>query len=471
MSDPIDQSCSHPLIVESFDQPNNDPDADDDDLDQDSDDDDSSKLKGGRGLNKPHIPIPKFRFGLGQTSIVWPPPKGLTAEDLKKKKKEHLSNKKSSSSSNHKLANHHTSKHTKQQNPSIPNHHPSKQQQNKSISHIIHVLHYSLGDPKPINRSLNAGLYMYREIKLLTTEKPQVLRDFAKEVVKWRIEKDHVEGDESKFALYRFKSDNCGGGWWQSEGMKRARPAKSVILPEGHLDNILQDVRNFLKPETKTWYIKHGLPHRRSYLFYGPPGTGKTSCIRAIGSSFRLNCCFLSMTTANFSNQMLGDALSAIPTNALIVLEDVDALFNEDRKNEQGASLTFSGLLNALDGLISADGVLTIMTTNHIERLDRALIRGGRVDRRFLFSKPTEMQLKDLFKSFYPDADKKVIQNFVAQVFARKEGDEARSIATLQQLFIDQRENGAEECVKSMPDFFERHFPSGTKTVSDILYM
>jgi mitochondrial chaperone BCS1 len=171
------------------------------------------------------------------------------------------------------------------------------------------------------------------------------------------------------------------------------------------------------------------------------------------------------------SAQVLGDALSQIPERPLLVLEDVDALFNEDRNNTQdGGLLSFSGLLNALDGIMSFNGCITVLTSNHIDKLDSALIRGGRVDRRFEFNRPTQQQLADFFCSYYPGAADSTVARFVDAVVSRKEGDEARSIATLQQLFIAQRRESAEVCVDAIPEFFEMHFPNGTVTPSNALY-
>ena len=42
--------------------------------------------------------------------------------------------------------------------------------------------------------------------------------------------------------------------------------------------------------------------------------------------------------------------------------------------------LSFSGFLNALDGVRSQEGQILFMTTNHKERLDPALLRPGRAD-------------------------------------------------------------------------------------------
>ena len=59
------------------------------------------------------------------------------------------------------------------------------------------------------------------------------------------------------------------------------------------------------------------------------------------------------------------------------MLEDVDAIFVERKAQSEKGGVTFSGLLNAIDGVASQEGRIFIMTTNHIEKLDPALIRPG----------------------------------------------------------------------------------------------
>jgi ATP-dependent 26S proteasome regulatory subunit len=81
--------------------------------------------------------------------------------------------------------------------------------------------------------------------------------------------------------------------------------------------------------------------------------------------------------------------------NGIIIFEDIDCMSNIvlDRELEYSRektltevmemdedSLSLSFLLNLLDGSLSSDGSVFIMTTNYRERLDRALIRKGRVD-------------------------------------------------------------------------------------------
>lgn len=69
----------------------------------------------------------------------------------------------------------------------------------------------------------------------------------------------------------------------------------------------------------------------------------------------------------------------------------------EDSKNKafEGITrLTLSGLLNAIDGVASAEDRILFMTTNYIEQLDEALIRPGRVDLIQLFDKCTPFMLE-----------------------------------------------------------------------------
>lgn len=65
-------------------------------------------------------------------------------------------------------------------------------------------------------------------------------------------------------------------------------------------------------------------------------------------------------------------------------------------------NVTFSGLLNALDGVASSTSQrILFLTTNHIERLDPALIRPGRVDLKELIDDATPHQVAELFRRFY----------------------------------------------------------------------
>jgi len=65
-----------------------------------------------------------------------------------------------------------------------------------------------------------------------------------------------------------------------------------------------------------------------------------------------------------------------------------------------------SGLLNSLDGVAAAEGRLLFATTNHIERLDPALSRPGRMDVWVNFTHATKWQAEGIFKCFFPSKPK-----------------------------------------------------------------
>ncbi|KAK3044944.1 hypothetical protein LTS18_014981, partial [Coniosporium uncinatum] len=156
---------------------------------------------------------------------------------------------------------------------------------------------------------------------------------------------------------------------------KRKRPINSVVLEKGVAEHIMQDLRSFL--EARTWYLDRGIPYRRGYLLYGPPGTGKSSFIQALAGELDFNIAILNVSERGMTDDKLNNLFMKIPQRTIVLLEDADAAFVNRRQTDaegySGATVTFSGLLNALDGVASAEERIIFLTTNHVERLDEAL--------------------------------------------------------------------------------------------------
>ena len=70
-------------------------------------------------------------------------------------------------------------------------------------------------------------------------------------------------------------------------------------------------------------------------------------------------------------------------------------------KDGGGGGISFSGLLNALDGAAASEGCVVLMTTNHKERLDEALIRPGRCDVHVKIQKASQLQAQRMFNRFF----------------------------------------------------------------------
>lgn len=189
-------------------------------------------------------------------------------------------------------------------------------------------------------------------------------------------------------------------GYWTPVGSRPIRPLSTVVLPRNKACELLADCREFL--DSEDWYAHHGIPYRRGYLLYGPPGTGKTSLVMSLAGELRLDIYVVTLSSPAMGDETLRQLLNTAAPRSILLLEDVDAAFL-DREAAAGSKLTFSGLLNAIDGVAAQEGRLLFMTTNHIERLNSALIRPGRVDYRLELTYADRYQTKQLFINFYRD--------------------------------------------------------------------
>lgn len=200
-------------------------------------------------------------------------------------------------------------------------------------------------------------------------------------------------------------------GWaWRVASRRKPRPIESVVLDGNIMQSLLADLRKFLASEKE--YVERGISYQRGYLIYGPPGTGKSSSVAAIAGELGLNICVLNLSNKSLDDEALNSRLVDAPANSILLLEDIDSIFvgrsaaSADEMfrsgGNTGPSISFSGLLNCLDGVASKQGRLLFLTTNHPERLDPALIRPGRVDVKVKFDLATASQASNLFKRFYP---------------------------------------------------------------------
>ncbi|KAL1660888.1 BCS1 N terminal-domain-containing protein, partial [Schizophyllum commune] len=192
---------------------------------------------------------------------------------------------------------------------------------------------------------------------------------------------------DAEHRVHIFMADTSYG-CWRWNGARQKRPMSSIVLQPGVKDMLLADCRDFLASEE--WYAERGIPFRRGYLLHGVPGR----CIL-----------LLEDLDAAFTRGISRDANSTgVPTTATVATASTSKDANNNNDTNDGSTLSLSGLLNSLDGVAAAEGRLLFATTNHIERLDPALSRPGRMDVWVNFTNATKWQAEGIFKCFFPAA-------------------------------------------------------------------
>jgi SpoVK/Ycf46/Vps4 family AAA+-type ATPase len=215
--------------------------------------------------------------------------------------------------------------------------------------------------------------------------------------------------DKCKTKIYRFDDE------WSIVKLQNKRDIKTVFLESDAKQALLNGLKNFSTRES--WYEERGIPYQLGVLLYGPPGTGKTTLIRAIASYLDYPLYVIS------TSKMLKieSAFEKITEKCIVVLEDIDCqTFTHSRESNNNAAsnvpsvftskqgdafagVGLSEILNALDGICSVDGRILIATTNHIDKLDSALVRSGRFDIQVKVDYVTLDTLQQFFSFYFPD--------------------------------------------------------------------
>lgn len=190
---------------------------------------------------------------------------------------------------------------------------------------------------------------------------------------------------------------------------------ENTFFPKKEL--LIQELEKFKnKPE---YYIKTGQPRQFGITLTGPPGYGKTRLIKCIAGHMKRHIVNVTLSDDfpihKFIDIIYGilPNVSLAPSEFILVLEEIadqttlvgpreEESFTEEEikrlkekhdkelddnmiKSEKKSILNnrrnfLSRLLPAIDGLAEREGGMIIMSTNHIERLDKALLRPGRSD-------------------------------------------------------------------------------------------
>lgn len=238
----------------------------------------------------------------------------------------------------------------------------------------------------------SSGRQQYESEKPETKIRFKIKRVYGKILSESKSDsKDCIEDSYLDYDLDRFRVVNWDIGDLGPKISKEKKPLDRLSFPQKIWDSVAELERWLASEE---WYKKHLIPWKRGWVLHGIPGTGKTSLIKALAEHMGLPIVafdLASFTDNDFSEEWVNLKHEA-PCIALI--EDIDTVFDK-RKNISShkgqQSLGFDCLLNMIDGIEDSDGIFTVITTNHIDKIDEALVgtrgvfghsgRPGRIDK------------------------------------------------------------------------------------------
>ena len=227
------------------------------------------------------------------------------------------------------------------------------------------------------------------------------------------------KGADGKLRVFT-SSDGYGNAWVPQ--LMEKRRLETVVMPEGIKDAIIKDYQWFR--QNAEWYKSKGIPYHRGYLFAGLPGTGKTSLALSLASHF--NCSvYLLPVTKLFESTRINTMIRGIGKGSIVLIEDIDRMAEiasqKNKKENVGDPMIllkeaignsnsdihecFRNLLQIMDGVMTPTDTIFILTTNNPQDINPALLRTGRVDRKYEFGYATSEQVKELFLQFFPEED------------------------------------------------------------------
>ncbi|XP_023746811.2 AAA-ATPase At5g57480 [Lactuca sativa] len=279
-------------------------------------------------------------------------------------------------------------------------------------------------------------------LRINKRDKPQILEAYLDFITEKANEIRRKNQDRLLYTNSRGGSLDSRGHPWESVPFKHPSTFDTLAMDPEKKAEIMSDLRDFA--DGQAFYKRTGRAWKRGYLLYGPPGTGKSSMIAAMANFLGYDIYDLELTEVN-TNSELRKLLMKTSSKSIIVIEDIDCsinLTNRKKSNSNGGrssggafdggsemrtgpgapggpgdpdnngnnnSITLSGLLNFTDGLWSCCGSerIFVFTTNHIEKLDPALLRSGRMDMHVFMSYCSFPSLKILLKNYlgYDDGD------------------------------------------------------------------
>ncbi|KAK1275436.1 hypothetical protein QJS04_geneDACA003995 [Acorus gramineus] len=309
-------------------------------------------------------------------------------------------------------------------------------------------------------------------LKIKKKDKPLMLEPYLDHIMDRASDIRRRNQDRLLFTNSKGGSLDPRGHPWESVPFKHPSTFDTLALDPDRKRAIMDDLRDFV--EGKSFYQRTGRAWKRGYLLYGPPGTGKSSMIAAMANYLGYDIYDLELTEVS-TNSELRKLLMKTTSKSIIVIEDIDCSINLSNRvdhppppkrrhllggeselrggDDNARSLTLSGLLNFTDGLWSCCGSerIFVFTTNHVEKIDPALLRCGRMDMHIHMSYCSYPAMKILMKNYlgFEDGDFELDDGLFAEL-ERLIGEVEMTPADVSEVLIKRRRLGKRRAVEEV---------------------
>jgi len=320
------------------------------------------------------------------------------------------------------------------------------------------------GSPLTLLETSGCSTNEYIVSKLMVTcdDKGPIISliDVAREEIE-KEQKELKKCSKETMRIYYYKKD-----YWTLLSKAPKRPVNTIYLKEGVREEIVKEVETFFSSYTRDIYLSFGIPYKSVTMIYGPPGTGKTSIIRGLASVLDCDLYVLPITKDMLDSDFVS-AFSYISDNEdskerIIVIEDIDTLFEERKEGDKNNGITLQSFLNCLDGFTCIEGTMLFITANKPEVLDYAMMRSCRIDNKIELGYADRYQTEQMFNTFLPKQGEK-FKEFYDSIKHKE-----YTTASLQEFLFYNREcDNILELMNKFNDILDKNDPKYFEVIKD----
>ncbi|PKX99301.1 putative BCS1-like ATPase [Aspergillus novofumigatus IBT 16806] len=276
---------------------------------------------------------------------------------------------------------------------------------------------------------------------------PSILKELLADA-----QRAYVARDGNRTIIYRGQKSGVDDFDWVRCMARPPRPLSTVVLDEAQKQAFIDDIKEYLHPRTRRWYSNRGIPYRRG-----------TCCTARRARARRVCVLRRDVDSAGITQKRAKDDSAA---SAVLVEKDKSSAEEKEPETKTNKGVSLSGLLNVIDGVAASEGRILIMTTNHAEKLDPALLRPGRVDMTIAFGYADRNAMRELFSAIYSmlEGDARTSQmKSVRKASGQREKKHAKATATQWK-----RQRLSKEKIAELASEFASRIPEGEFTAAEI---